>query len=44
MAYSGEIDRRIAALTPEQVQAAFRKYIDPSKFVTVAAGDFAKKK
>ena len=44
MAYSGEIDKRIAALTPEQVQAAFRKYIDPTKFVTVAAGDFTKKK
>jgi len=44
MAYSGEIDRRIAALTPEVVQRVFRKYVDPARFVTVAAGDFAKKK
>ena len=44
MAFSGEIDRRLGALTPEEVQAAFRKYVDPAKFVTVAAGDFAKKK
>ena len=44
MAFSGEIDRKLATLTPEEVQAAFSKYVDPSKFVTVAAGDFAKKK
>ena len=25
--------------TPEEVQAVFRKYVDPAKFVTVAAGD-----
>jgi len=44
MAYSGEVDRKIATLTPEDVQAVFRKYVDPTKFVTVSAGDFAKKK
>jgi zinc protease len=44
MAYSGQVDRKLAALTPEEVQAVFAKYVDPTKFVTVAAGDFAKKK
>ena len=44
MAYSGEVDRKIAALTPEDVQAVLKKYVDPSRFVTVIAGDFAKKK
>jgi zinc protease len=44
MAYSGEVDRKIAALTPEDVQAVLRKYVDPARFVTVVAGDFAKKK
>ena len=37
-----EIDRRIAALTPADVRAAFRKYIDPKKLVIVRAGDFQK--
>jgi zinc protease len=44
MAFSGEIDRKLGVLTPEEVHAVFRKYVDPAKFVTVAAGDFAKKK
>ncbi|MBP8297040.1 MAG: insulinase family protein [Burkholderiales bacterium] len=44
MAVSAEVDRKLRALTPEEVQAVFRKYVDPAKFVTVAAGDFAKKK
>ena len=44
MAFSGEIDKKLARLNPEDVQAAFRKYVDPKKFVTVAAGDFAKQK
>ena len=44
MAFSGEIDRKLSALTPDEVLAVFRKYVDPAKFVTVAAGDFARKK
>ncbi|RZL09541.1 MAG: insulinase family protein, partial [Hymenobacter sp.] len=42
-AYDAELDRRIAALTPEQVQAAARKYLDYSKLTIVKAGDFARK-
>jgi zinc protease len=41
-AHSREQERRIAALTPEDVKAAFRKYIDPKKLVIVRAGDFKK--
>jgi zinc protease len=37
---SARVDAAIAALTPEQVDAALRKYIDPRKFVSVFAGDF----
>jgi zinc protease len=37
-----ELEKRIAALTPEDVKAAFRKYIDPKKLVIVRAGDFQK--
>jgi len=44
MAVSAEVDRKLEALTPEEVQAVFRKYVDPTHFVTIAAGDFAKKK
>jgi zinc protease len=44
MAVSGEVDRKLGILTPEEVLAVFRKYVDPAKFVTVVAGDFAKKK
>ncbi len=44
MAFSGQIDRKLAELTPEEVQRVFRKYVDATKFVAVAAGDFAKKK
>jgi zinc protease len=42
-AYDAELDRRLAALTPEQVRAAARKYLDYSKLTIVKAGDFARK-
>ena len=43
-AFSGEIDKAIEALTPDQVNAAFRKYVKPDAFAAFFAGDFAKKK
>ncbi len=43
-AYSGEVDRAIEALTPDQVNAAFRKYVKPDAFAAFFAGDFAKKR
>ncbi|CCH01788.1 peptidase M16 domain protein [Fibrella aestuarina BUZ 2] len=43
-AYDAELEKRIAALTPEQVNTAVKKYIDYNKLVIVKAGDFAKAK
>ena len=37
-----EHEKRIAALTPEQVNAAVKKYIDYAKLTIVKAGDFEK--
>ncbi len=42
-AYDAERDRRIGALTPAQVNAAAKKYLDYSKLTLVKAGDFARK-
>jgi predicted Zn-dependent peptidase len=38
------LDRPVAtaALTPADVKAVFKKYIDPKKIVIVRAGDFKK--
>ena len=35
-------EKKIAALTPDQINAAMRRYIDPAKITIVKAGDFAK--
>jgi len=40
MAFYSELEKRINALTPEQVLEALKKYIDPKKLVIVDAGDF----
>ena len=40
MAKSAEVDAQLQALTLDQVNAALRKYIEPSKFVVGVAGDF----
>src|SRR5258708_21849323 len=42
MAFDQRIDQAIEALTLEQVNAAFRKYLDASQLVAVYAGDSAK--
>jgi zinc protease len=39
-AFAGQIDERLKALTLEQVNAALRRYVDPSKLVVGVAGDF----
>jgi zinc protease len=41
-AFSGDIDAAIARLTPDVVNAAVRKYMQPDSFAFVFAGDFAK--
>ena len=40
MAYTAEVENKVAALTPEQVNAARRKHLDPQALVIVTAGDF----
>jgi zinc protease len=43
LAWEADIEKKIAALAPDQVNAALRKHIDPKKLVVVAAGDFETK-
>jgi zinc protease len=38
--WDAQLEQKIAALTPEQVSAAFRKHIDPAALSVVKAGDF----
>jgi zinc protease len=44
IAWDAELESKIQALTPEQVNTAIRKYITPDKITIVKAGDFAKAK
>jgi zinc protease len=41
--WDADLEEKVDALTPAQVLAAMRKYIDPSKISIVKAGDFSKK-
>jgi zinc protease len=43
MAFEADFEKRVAAVTPEQVATALRRHIDPKKLVVVAAGDFEPK-
>jgi zinc protease len=43
MAYNAQVDSWVAALTPAEVNAAVKKYIDPAKLSVVKAGDFKNK-
>ena len=43
-AFAGGVDQALEALTPEQVSAALRKYVNPDAFAYFFAGDFAKAK
>jgi zinc protease len=42
MKFDGAFEAAIAALTPEQVNAALRRHLDPAGLVIVKAGDFKK--
>jgi zinc protease len=42
LTWDKEFEKRILAVTPEQVRAALKKYLDPSKLSVVKAGDFRK--
>ncbi|HXC17947.1 MAG TPA: pitrilysin family protein [Holophagaceae bacterium] len=41
-AYDAGLEKQVDSLTVDQVNAALRKYLDPSKLTIVKAGDFAK--
>jgi zinc protease len=41
-AWDADLESKIAALTPAQVNAALARYIDPAKLSLVVAGDFKK--
>jgi zinc protease len=43
MAYNAQLEKWVADLTPDAVNAALRSYLDPSKLSVVKAGDFANK-
>jgi zinc protease len=40
--WDAELERRIDALTPQQIVEAMRRHVDPSRITVVKAGDFAK--
>src|SRR5256714_9273326 len=40
--WDADLEAKIKALTPEQVNAAMRRYIVPSKITIIKSGDFAK--
>src|SRR6185436_9316044 len=43
MLWEADLEKKISALTPEQVGAALKRHIDSKKLVTVSAGDFGDK-
>lgn len=42
MQWDAEMDAKIQALTPEQINAAFRRHLDPDQLSILKAGDFRK--
>jgi zinc protease len=42
MAYQGDLERKVSALTAQQITEALRRNIDPSQLSYVKAGDFKK--
>jgi zinc protease len=43
MQFQAKLERKIRDLTPDAVNVALRKYIDPRRLTVVTAGDFKKK-
>lgn len=41
--YDARLEQKVAALTPDMINATMRKYLDPDKITIVKAGDFSKK-
>lgn len=44
IAWDADFENKIKALTPEQINAAMRKYMTPENITIIKAGDFAKAK
>lgn len=44
MQWDADFEKKVEALTPEQIKTAFGKHVDYSKLVIIKAGDFAKAK
>lgn len=44
MTFDADVEKKIATLTPDAVNAALRKTLDPAKMAVVMTGDFAKVK
>ena len=44
MQFQADLEQKIKTLTPEAVDAALRKHLDPKRLSIVTAGDFGKKK
>ncbi len=42
LAWDADLEKKVEALTAEQITAALRRHIDPAKISIVKAGDFAK--
>ena len=42
MKWDADLDAKLRALTPEQINAAMRRHMDPTKITIIKAGDFAK--
>ena len=42
LAWDADFEKKVSALTSDQVASALRKYIDPTKITIYKAGDFAK--
>jgi zinc protease len=42
MQWQADFEKKLQALTPETVNAALRRHLDPAKLVIVTAGDFSK--
>jgi zinc protease len=43
MLWEADLEKKIAALTPEQIGTALKRHLDPKQLVLVRAGDFAAK-
>jgi zinc protease len=42
LAWDADLERKVEALTLEQITAALRRHLDPAKITIIKAGDFAK--